>query len=371
MSLFTSFSRIIAILGKEFVQMRRDRLTFGMMVGIPIMQLLLFGYAINTDPRHLPTLVEMGDNGPATRAILQAMETSQYFDLIGISQGQEQSDIALRDGEAAFVVTIPANFERDLLRGEYPQILLDADASDPVAAGAGAGAFPTLVQRALEPMLGEMTPPVETVIHRRYNPAGHTARNIVPGLLGIILTMTMAMMTSMALTREAERGTLEALLSTPTRPFEVMIGKIAPYVFVGFVQVMIMLAGARFLFNVPFLGDPSAFLITVSLFILVNLALGFLFSTMARTQMQAMQLTFFAFLPSILLSGFMFPFAAMPGWAQNIGEAIPTTHFIRAARSIMLKGAGLADVITNIWPLALIFTVIATLAMFRYRQTLD
>lgn len=367
----TSFSRILAMIGKEFIQMLRDRLTFGMMVGIPVMQLLLFGYAINTDPRHLPTLVEMGDNGPASRAILQGMETSNYFDLIGITHSREETDTALQTGEALFVVTIPPDFERDLLRGDRPQILLDTDASDPVAAGAGTGAFPTIVQESLQPLLGEMTPPVETVIHRRYNPAGRTALNIVPGLLGVILTMTMAMMTSMALTREAERGTLETLLATPTRPYEVMIGKITPYVFVGFIQVVIMLAGARFLFGVPFLGSAPAFLVCVSLFILVNLSLGFLFSTVARTQMQAMQMTFFVFLPSILLSGFMFPFAGMPAWAQTLGQALPTTHFIRAVRAIMLKGAQLGDVLPQIWPLAVIFAVIATVAMLRYRRTLD
>ena len=367
----TSLSRILAIMGKEFIQMLRDRLTFGMMVGIPVMQLLLFGYAINTDPRHLPTLVEMGDNGPASRAITQALETSEYFDLIGLTTSAEETETALQSGDILFVVTIPPNFERDLLRGDRPQILLDADASDPVAAGAGAGAFPTLVQEALAPLLGEMNPPVQTVIHRRYNPAGRTALNIVPGLLGVILTMTMAMMTSMALTREAERGTLETLLASPTRPHEVMIGKITPYVFVGSIQVAILLAGARLLFGVPFLGSPLAFLAAVSLFIQVNLSLGFLFSTVARSQMQAMQMTFFIFLPSILLSGFMFPFAGMPAWAQPLGQALPTTHFIHAVRSIMLKGAGFEDVIHDILPLAVIFAVIATLAMLRYRRTLD
>lgn len=366
-----SLARILAILGKEFIQMLRDRLTFGMMVGIPVMQLLLFGYAINTDPRHLPTLVEMGDTGPASRAIVQAMETSGYFDIIGTVGPGEPAGEALRQGEAAFILTIPPGFERDFARGDRPQLLLDVDASDPVAASAGTGAFAPLVQEALEPLTGSRAPPVETIVHRRYNPAGTTALNIVPGLLGIILTMTMAMMTSIALTREAERGTLEALLATPVRPHEVMAGKISPYVLVGFIQVIIMLAGARFLFGVPFLGSPPAFLAAVSLFILVNLALGFLFSTFARSQMQAMQLTFFAFLPSILLSGFMFPFAAMPGWAQAIGQVIPATHFIRAVRAIMLKGAGPADVWPDLWPLAAIFAVIASVAMIRYRRTLD
>lgn len=351
--------------------MLRDRLTFGMMVGIPVMQLLLFGYAINTDPRHLPTLVEMGDTGPASRAILQGMENSDYFAITGITRSEAETDAALRTGDALFVVTIPPGFERDLLRGDRPQILLDSDATDPVAAGAGTGAFANIVQQSLEPLMGEMTPPVEAVVHRRYNPAGRTELNIVPGLLGVILTMTMAMMTSMALTREAERGTLETLLATPTRPYEVMVGKIAPYVFVGFIQVVIMLAGARLLFGVPFLGSPPAFLACVSLFILVNLSLGFLFSTVARTQMQAMQMTFFVFLPSILLSGFMFPFAGMPAWAQALGQVLPTTHFIRAVRAIMLKGADLADVLPQIWPLAVIFAVIATVAMLRYRRTLD
>lgn len=372
MALSAAFSRIGAILSKEFVQMRRDRLTFAMMVGIPLVQLLLFGYAINTDPRHLPTLIEAGDSGPATRAIIQAMEASDFFDIVGISEDAAQTERALVNSEVIFTLVIPANFERDLARGDSPQLLLDVDASDPVAAGAGTGAFPQIVLRAIETVTGEArAPPVETVIHRRYNPAGRTAMNIVPGLLGVILTMTMAMMTSMALTKEAERGTLETLLATPTRPLEVMAGKIAPYVLVGFIQVVLMLVAARFLFGVPFLGNPLAFLMAVSLFILVNLSLGFLFSTLARTQMQAMQMTFFVFLPSILLSGFMFPFDGMPAWARTIGEAIPTTHFIRAVREIMLKGAGLSDIWNDLWPLAVIFVVIATLALTRYRRTLD
>jgi ABC-2 type transport system permease protein len=367
--MMASLSRILAVLMKEFIQMRRDRLTFAMMIGIPLVQLLLFGYAINTDPRHLPTLVELGDDGPAVRAIIETMENSNYFDIQGtIAPGE--ADTALRRNETTFILVIPPGFERDLLRGERPDVLLDVDASDPVAAGAGAGAFPQIVNRALA-SYGAAQPAANPVIHRRYNPAGQTAMNIVPGLLGIILTMTMAMMTSMAITKEAERGTLETLLATPTRPLEVMAGKIAPYVLVGAMQVILMLLAARYLFGVPFWGDPRAFGLAVTLFILVNLSLGFLFSTLARTQMQAMQMTFFVFLPSILLSGFMFPFAGMPGWARTIGEAIPATHFIRAVRAIMLKGADLGDVLPDLWPLAIIFAVIATLALTRYRRTLD
>jgi ABC-2 type transport system permease protein len=367
--MMASLSRVLAVLMKEFIQMRRDRLTFAMMIGIPLVQLLLFGYAINTDPRHLPTLVELGDDGPAVRAIIEGMETSEYFDIQGMIAPGE-ADAALRTNETTFILVVPPDFERGLLRGERPDILLDIDASDPVAAGAGAGAFPQIVANATADY-GGGAPAATPVIHRRYNPAGETAMNIVPGLLGIILTMTMAMMTSMALTKEAERGTLETLLATPTRPLEVMAGKIAPYVLVGATQVALMLLAARYLFGVPFLGAPFAFVIAVALFILVNLSLGFLFSTLARTQMQAMQMTFFVFLPSILLSGFMFPFAGMPAWARFIGEIIPTTHFIRAVRSIMLKGANLADVLPELWPLMIIFVVIATLALTRYRRTLD
>lgn len=364
-----SLSRMLAVVMKEFIQMRRDRLTFAMMIAIPLVQLLLFGYAINTDPRHLPTLVELGDDGPAVRAILETMENSDYFEIEGMI-GPGEADAALRTNEATFILVVPPDFERDLLRGDRPDILLDIDASDPVAAGAGAGAFPQIVARALSDY-GTAASPANPVIHRRYNPAGETAMNIVPGLLGIILTMTMAMMTSMAITKEAERGTLETLLATPTRPLEVMAGKIAPYILVGALQVGLMLLAARYLFGVPFWGDPWAFTVAVALFILVNLSLGFLFSTLARSQMQAMQMTFFVFLPSILLSGFMFPFSGMPAWARFIGEVIPTTHFIRAVRAIMLKDAGLGDVAPELWPLALLFAVIATLALTRYRRTLD
>jgi ABC-2 type transport system permease protein len=367
--MMASLSRILAILMKEFIQMRRDRLTFAMMIGIPLVQLLLFGYAINTDPRHLPTQIELGDDGPAVRAIIAGMEMSEYFEIQGVI-APGAADETLRTNDTTFILVVPPDFERDLLRGERPDILLDVDASDPVAAAAGAGAFPQIVANATA-RFGMATSAANPVIHRRYNPAGETAMNIVPGLLGIILTMTMAMMTSMALTKEAERGTLETLLATPTRPLEVMAGKIAPYVLVGALQVALMLLAARYLFGVPFLGSAFAFTIAVTIFILVNLSLGFLFSTLARTQMQAMQMTFFVFLPSILLSGFMFPFAGMPGWARMMGEVIPTTHFIRAVRSIMLKGADLADVRPDLWPLILIFLVIATLALTRYRRTLD
>jgi len=373
-----SLARAVAIMRKEFIQMRRDRLTFAMMIGIPVMQLILFGFAINTDPRHLPTAVELRDDGPAVRAILFALENSGFFEIEGRVIGVGDVDRAIVRGDALFVVTVPENFERDLARGDRPQILLDADATDPVAAGAATGAFPAIVASAIAPLIEgtpvETTappPPVETVIHRRYNPAGRTAVNIVPGLLGVILTMTMTLITSMALTRETERGTLETLLASPARPAEVMAGKIAPFIVVGLLQTTLMLALAHFLFRAPFAGAAVAFAAGLGLFIMVNLSIGFLFSTLARSQMQAMQMAFFFFLPSILLSGVTFPFAGMPGWAQALGQILPNTHFIRVIRAVMLKGAEPVDVRDSLLALVAILGVVAVLAVLRYRRTLD
>ena len=373
-----SVARAVAIMRKEFIQMRRDRLTFAMMIGIPVMQLVLFGFAINTDPRHLPTVVELRDDGPAVRAILYALENSDFFDIEGQVIRAGDVDRWIVRNEALFVVTVPENFERDLARGDRPQILLDADATDPVAAGAATRAFPSIVDSAIAALIegtpvetSAPPPPVETVIHRRYNPAGRTAVNIVPGLLGVILTMTMTLMTAMALTRETERGTLENLLASPARPAEVMVGKIAPFVLVGLLQTALMLVLANLLFSAPFSGAAVAFAAGLGLFIMVNLSIGFLFSTLARSQMQAMQMAFFFFLPSILLSGFMFPFAGMPGWAQSLGQILPNTHFIRVIRAVMLKGAGLNDVTEPLLALAAILAVVATLAVLRYRRTLD
>jgi len=373
-----SLARVTAILRKEFTQMRRDRLTFAMMIGVPMMQLLLFGFAINTDPRHLPTMVELRDDGPATRAILYGMENSDFFAIRGRITNPEAARLAFVRGRALFVVTVPENFERDLARGDRPQLLLDVDATDPVAAAAATGAFAQIVASAVAPLIegtpvakDAAPPPVETVVHRRYNPGGRTAVNVVPGLLGIILTMTMTLMTSIALTRETERGTLETLLASPARPVEVMVGKIAPFIIVGLVQTALMLGLAYLLFAVPFSGAALTFAIALGLFILVNLSVGFLFSTVARNQMQAMQMTFFFFLPSILLSGFMFPFAGMPGWAQAIGRILPNTHFIRIVRAVMLKDADTADVREPLLALAVILAVVAILAIVRFRRTLD
>ncbi|WP_395646506.1 ABC transporter permease [Terricaulis sp.] len=379
MTLFDiSWSRVFAVFLKELVQMRRDRPTFAIMIMMPIMQLVLFGYAINNDPRHLPAVVEMRDDGPMTRAFLATLRASSYIDIVAVATSAEEGDAMLRSGEATFLISIPEGFERRLVRGERPQILIAADASDPTAAGGVIAGVERLAQQAFAPdltgslaFLAPTPPPYEIVVHRRYNPAGVTSFNIVPALLGVILTMTMVMITSIALTRETERGTMENLLATPVRPVEVMIGKTTPYVGVGAIQVVIVLIVATLLFHIPFTGSLFAFLVAVTLFILANLMLGYLISTAARTQMQAMQMTFFIFLPSILLSGFMFPFRAMPGWAQAIGEALPITHFLRIVREIVLKGAGFPDIFGDLWPLSLILLVLAALALARFRRTLD
>lgn len=312
------------------------------------------------------------------RAFLASLQASTFIDVVAIAEREVEAEAMLRSGQASFLIVIPEGFERRLVRGERPQILIAADASDPVASGGAIGAIERIAQQAFSTefegslsFLARAPPPYEIVVHRRYNPAGTTAFNIVPALLGIILTMTMVMITSIALTRETERGTMENLLATPVRPLEVMIGKTTPYVGVGAIQVAIVLAVATFMFQIPFTGSLLAFLVAVALFIFANLMLGYLISTIARTQMQAMQMTFFVFLPSMLLSGFMFPFHAMPGWARGIGDALPITHFLRIVREIVLKGAGFPDIVGDLWPLTLILFVLATLALLRFRTTLD
>lgn len=373
-----SFGRIGAVLYKEVVQMRRDRLTFAMMLMVPVMQLLLFGYAINTDPRHLPAAVAVRDPSEFSRAIAAGMENSRFFNLERTVTGEAAADRALRDDSVDFVLVIPEGFEERLVRGERPQLILQADAADPVAVAGPAAAMAGVVESAIAPLLdgplgdrAARAPPYDLVVQRQFNPEGITAHNVVPGLLGVILTMTLVMITSMAITREAERGTMETLLSTPARPLEVMIGKIGPYVAIGYVQTAVILTAAVLLFGVPIRGSLALLLLAVTLFILVNLSLGFLISTAARNQMQAMQLTFFLFLPSILLSGFMFPFRGMPDWAQAIGQILPLTHFLKLVRGVVLRDAHLDELVGDLWPLLLQLVVIGGLAMLRYRRTLD
>jgi len=370
--------RFLAVLMKEFVQMRRDRLTFAMMIGVPVMQLVLFGYAINTDPRALPAAVVTADPGVFSRSLTRALENTGYFRMVATPATVEEADHLLVLGKVQFVLQIPEDFSRRVQRGDAAMVLVEADATDPAATSNALAALQQVAATGLDhdltgPLAARKVGPTpfEIRVQRRYNPEGITQYNIVPGLMGVVLTMTMIMMTSIAMTRERERGTMENLLATPVRPLEVMLGKIVPYIVVGYVQVIVILTAARFLFGVPMVGSLLLLSGVLILFIAANLAIGFTFSTLARSQMQAMQMTMFFFLPSILLSGFMFPYRGMPGWAQVLGEVFPLTHFLRVVRGIMLKGAGLGDVAQSVWPLALILAVVSLAALKRYQRTLD
>jgi len=373
-----SFKRFVAVVSKEFIQMRRDRMTFGMMVGIPLLQLVLFGFAINSDPKHLPTAVYAADNSVFSRTIVWALRNSGYFTVEHLANSEDEIQSLLAEGRVQFVVHVPVDFSRRLLRGERPSLLMQADATDPAATGNALAALNTLVTTVLNrdlrgPLTGlrAQPGPVNLIFHRQYNPDIITQYNIVPGLMGVVLTMTMVVITALAITRERERGTMENLLSTPVRPTEVMIGKIVPYIVVGYIQVFLILLAARFLFAVPIVGSVPLLLVVMLLFISANLAVGITFSTLARNQLQAMQMAFFFFLPSILLSGFMFPFRGMPVWAQWLGEILPLTHFLRIVRGILLKGNGPGLIAPEIWPLALFTVVVLAIGIKRYRQTLD
>jgi len=373
-----SFARFVAILVKEFIQIRRDRLTFAMMFGIPILQLTLFGYAINADPKNLPTAIRVADQSAFARSLVRALENSGYFRIVRETASEAEADWLLEAGKVQFVLHVPTDFGRDLMRGERPAVLLEVDATDPVATGNALSALTAINRRALDhdltgafADLAATPPPFELRVQRRYNPEGITRYNIVPGLLGVVLTMTMVVMTSLGVTRERERGTMESLLAMPVRPLEVMCGKILPYILIGYVQATVILLAARFLFQVPVAGNLVLLALVLVLFIAANLAVGFTFSTAAQNQLQAMQMAFFFFLPSILLSGFMFPFRGMPLWAQWLGEVLPLTHFLRIVRGILLKGNGVAEIAPEVWPLLGFLLAAGTIALLRYRQTLD
>lgn len=373
-----SFERLWAIVTKEFIQMRHDRLTFGMIIGIPVVQLMLFGYAINGDPKHLPTAVLMADSSQYGRSLLAALKNSDYFRFVLEVHNEIEAEAALARGEVQFVVTVPENFSRNLLRGEKPTILVEADATDPSATGNAIASLRTLLNSSLQhdlkgslSFLAGSDGPINLRVHARYNPEGISQYNIVPGLMGVVLTMTMVMITGLAITRERERGTMENLLSMPTRPLEVLLGKIIPYIFVGYIQVGLILVAAKFLFHVPMSGSISLLMLSASVFIAANLAMGITFSTLAKNQLQAVQMTFFFFLPSLLLSGFMFPFRGMPEWAQVIGEILPLTHFLRIVRGILLKGNGFEEVVLQLWQIMLFAVAVLAIGVKRYRKTLD
>lgn len=376
MSARFSLRRLGALFAKEVIQMRRDRVTFAMMLFVPLMQLILFGYAINTDPKRLSAALVAPSPDRYARAIVSALEVTDYYRFRDAPLAAAEAETLMRRGHVSFIVTIPSDFGRRLARGDKPQILVEADATDPAAAS---GAVSTLARVAAEAIAhvndaenrADARGAVEVVVHRRYNPEAITQYNVVPGLLGVILQLTIVMMTAIALTREIERGTMENLLAMPATPLEIMLGKVLPYFGVGAVQVVVILGAAKGLFGVPFLGSLWLLLAGVMAFVFAMALLGYTISTFARTQMQAMQLTFFFFLPSILLSGFMFPFQGMPGWARAIGEALPLTHFLRLVRGVMLKGSTLPDVANPFAALLLFVVLFAAVALLRFRRTLD
>jgi len=368
------WSRTWAVLVKEFIQLKRDRVSFAMIIMVPLIQLLLFGYAINTNPRHLPTAVLLQENSDLGRSIMAALKNTDYFRVIEQPRSEAELDEMLASGKILFGIEIPRNFERSVRRGDKPAMLIVADATDPVAASAAVSALGQVVQTALShdrglPEAG--SPAFEIRTHQRYNPAGLTQLNIVPGLVGTILTMTMLIFTALSVTREIERGTMENLLSMPISPVEIMLGKIIPYVIVGFVQAAMIIGIGVLLFGVPILGNLFALALLSTLFIATNLSIGYTFSTIAQNQLQAMQMSIMFFLPNILLSGFMFPFAGMPAWARWVGEALPLTHYLRVVRAVMLKGSSIADLHYDAAAMFLLMLVAMTIAVTRFRRTLD
>jgi ABC-2 type transport system permease protein len=366
--------RVVAMIFKEFLQLRRDRVSLAMIVMVPLMQILLFGYAINTTPRDLPTAVLLQETSDVGRSILAALQNTKFFKVTRLLKNEAEFDRVFASGEVLFAVEIPRGFERALRRGDKPALLVAADATDPVASGSALAALSTLVETALvndHAIPDSAGAAFEIRTHARYNPAAVTALNIVPGLLGTILTMTTLIFTALSVTRETERGTMESLLSMPIKPVEIMLGKIFPYVLIGFFQAMLILVTGVMLFRVPIFGDLGLLAALTTLFITTNLSVGYTFSTVAQNQLQAVQMSFMFFLPNILLSGFMFPFAGMPEWAQWIGQCLPLTHFIRIVRAILLKGSTLTDLeIDAIW-LVVLMLIAMTIAVTRFRRTLD
>ncbi len=372
-----SWERLWAIILKEFTQMKRDRLTFAMIIGIPLIQLILFGYAINNDPKYLPTAVVSADESIFTRNIIARLQTSNYFKILDGNKSMAEADHLLRTGKVQFVIYFPQNFSKRLIHGDKPQLLIEADATDPAATSNALATIRNLIEINAQSYTGSLDylnsqgSPIDLIIQPKYNPERITQYNIVPGLLGVVLTMTMVIITSQAVTRERERGTMESLLAMPVRPLEVILGKLIPYIAVGYIQVILILLAAHYLFAVPVNGSLTLLFVVCLPFIIANLAVGLAFSTLAKNQLQAVQLSFFFFLPSLLLSGFMFPFYGMPNWAQILGDCFPLTHFLVIIRGIMLKGNGLQEIYSGINAILLFFIIVLILGLKRYRQTLD
>ena len=375
---FFSLERYLAIVFKEFMHMIRDKVTIGMVIGIPLIQLILFGFAINTNPKHLPTVLINQDNSPQVRTLVTALQNSQYFDIRYNDVSAEEANRLMKEAKVQFILEIPSNFTREMIKGQKPNILLITDGTDPSASGAAVSAMNYLVSHVFTDTFNKnglnylqtQAPAFNVIIHNKYNPEQITQYNIVPGLAGVILTMTLVMITGLAITREREQGTMESLLATPVTPLEVITGKITPYIIVGYIQLLLILFSAKVLFSVPIFGSVALLILVTFPFIVANLIVGIIFSTIAKTQLQAMQMTFFFFLPSLLLSGFMFPFYGMPKWAQMIGEFLPLTHYLRIIRGIVLKGNEFSTVFVSVWPILVFVVVIGIVCIKRYRQTL-
>lgn len=389
-----SWQRLYAVIAKEFIQMLRDKGTLAMIIALPLMQIILFGYAINTNPHNLPTAVVASDYSVYTRDFLKGLENSDYFKVVATVKSEQEAERLIATGKVLFIVNFPPNFTRDLIRGQKPALLVEADASDPSATGNALAALSAIAQNVfsydlkgslsyvnnssgqninqanLNPQFSAGSP-IDLRIHARYNPSQITQLNIVPGLMGVILTMTMVMITAVAVTRERERGTMENLLATPIQPLEVMVGKVLPYIIVGYIQASLILFAAAVLFAVPVKGSILLLIAMVMPFIAANLIVGLTMSTVAKNQLQSVQMTTFFFLPSILLSGFMFPFSGMPTWAQWIGQVLPLTHFLRITRGILLKGNGWLEIWPDVWPILVFLLAVMILGVKRYRKTLD
>lgn len=373
-----SWQRLFGLLMKEFNQFRRDRTTFAMIISLPIVQLLVFGYAINTNPKHLPTALINYDNGSFSRTLVRGLENTQYFSIRDQFKNEKAANDAMAANKILFILTIPSDFSKKVVRGDKPIALLEADGSDPVSVGAAMSAASNLMQNVFQyDFVGPLSKyktvplPVELRTHVRYNPEAITQYNVVPGLMGTILTMTLVMVASMALTKEQEQGTLESLLMTPALPMEVIISKVFPYIVVGYLQVMLIIFLATTLFSVPMMGNVFLLFALALPFIMANLSVGMTISTMSSSQLQASQTSTFFFLPSMLLSGFAFPFQGMPMWAQYIGNLLPMTHFIALTRGIMLKGITFSQAWPNVWPILLFMLIAFVIAVKRYRKTLD
>jgi len=370
-----SLWRFLAVLRKEWIQVRRDPFTLRMIIALPVMQLFLFGYAINADPKHLPTGLLSVDHSKYERTIVAALQNTGYYDIVPLAS-EAAGERGLADGDLLFVVNIPPAFDRSVDRGDKPSVLIDTDATDPTAIGNATAALAGItgaLDRDLPPMV-QSSPanlPFQFEVHARYNPEQLTVLNIVPGLICIVLTMSTMFVTTLSITRETERGTMENLLAMPVRPIEVMLAKVVPYIVIGYVQVILIMVIAMAVFGLPMRGSVALLTFALGLFIASNLALGITFSTVARNQMQAIQMAQFMFLPSIMLSGFMFPFRGMPVWAQWAGEIFPTTHALRIVRGVLLKGNGFADVMPELWPIGLFTLVVTLIAVWSYRVTLD